>query len=389
MTTIDFYFSPTQLDRNDFAKDTIGYFTSFHNSGGFPDIDGVQIAIFGVNEWRGNAQYKDTNNKDPFLAIRNELYQLFHHQKEISIVDLGNIQPGASLQDTYHAVADVVFELGKKKIVALLLGGSQDITFANYKGYEKLEQTVNLSVIDRLIDMGNDNEPISNANYLSKIILHQPNYLFNFSCVGYQTYFISPEIKKLMSDLFFDTYRLGEMQAKMAHSESVLRNADIISVDVSSIRKSEFQAKLDSEPNGFYGEEICQMMRYAGMSDKLSSIGIYEYSAKDDRDGASAKLAAQMVWCFIDGYCSRKKDYPMGTKETYIKYRIDVENTDHELIFYKSDRSDRWWMDVPYPPQEYLKFERHHLVPCNYEDYQLASQGQIPDLWWQTYQKLN
>ncbi|MFN8133913.1 MAG: hypothetical protein U0Z17_01300 [Bacteroidales bacterium] len=26
-------------------------------------------------------------------------------------------------------------------------------------------------------------------------------------------------------------------------------------------------------PNGFYGEEACQLMRYAGMSDKISSIG--------------------------------------------------------------------------------------------------------------------
>jgi formiminoglutamase len=385
MANIDIYFTPSALAHQHFDADTLGSFTVFHEPDSFPELEGINIALFGVNEWRG----AQTTDKENFDGVRHEFFRLYHHQNQIRIADLGNIQAGATLEDTYHAIADVVFELSKRKIFCLILGGSHDLTFANYKAYEKLEQTVNLAVIDRRIDLGKEEEPMGNQNFLSKIFLHQPNYLFNFSSIGFQTYFVSPETRSLMHELFFDTYRLGEMQHDMTHSEPVLRNADIISVDMSCMRKAEFPAKCDSEPNGFYGEEICQMMRYAGMSDKLSSLGIYEYLSSQDLDGSGAKLIAQMLWCVIDGYCSRKKDYPMGTKETYTKYRVHVENTEHELIFFKSDRSDRWWMDVPYPPQEYLKFERHHLVPCNYEDYQNACQGHIPDLWWQTYQKLN
>jgi arginase family enzyme len=385
MAAIDFYFTPCEMNSTSFEKETLGTMTVFHEPNSFPELEGVKIAVFGINEWRGGG----TKDKENFTAIRHEFYRLFHHHEEVRIADLGTIQGGASVEDTYHAVADVVFELSKRKIFCLILGGSHDLTFANYKAYEKLEQTVNLAIIDRRIDIGQAEDEVTNQNFLSKIILHQPNYLFNFSCLGFQTYFVSPEIKGLMHELYFDTYRLGEIQHTISHSEPVLRNADMVSVDMSCMRKAEFPAKNDSEPNGFYGEEICQMMRYAGMSDKLSSLGIYEYLSSQDLDGSGAKLIAQMLWCAIDGYCSRKKDYPMGTKETYTKYRVHVENTEHELIFYKSDRSDRWWMDVPYPPQEYLKFERHHLVPCNYEDYQNACQGHIPDLWWQTYQKLN
>ncbi len=383
---LDIYFQPLTTLEKSYEKDTLGYFTDFHNETGFPDLEGAQIAVFGVLESRGA---KENNfNAGPDI-IRSSFYQLFHHQKELKMVDLGNINQGAELKDTYYAVADIIQELNKKGIFSIILGGSQDLTYANYLAYEKLEQTVNLAVIDDNIDMGDDAEPISNKNFLSKIILHEPNFLFNYSSIGYQTYFVSPTTKKLTEELFFDIYRLGEIQGNITHSESIIRNADILSVDVGAIRKSEFNGKAQSGPNGFYGEEICQMMRYAGMSDKLSSIGIYEYLPSNDFNHASAMLVSQMLWCVIDGYCSRKKDYPIGTKENYTKYRIHVENTDHELVFFKSDKSDRWWMDVPYPPDQFLKFERHHLVPCNYQDYKDAVEGHIPDLWWKTYQKLN
>jgi formiminoglutamase len=32
--------------------------------------------------------------------------------------------------------------------------------------------------------------------------------------------------------------------------------------------------------------------------------------------------------------------------------------------------------------------ERFHLVPCQYDDYKTAVSGDMPDLWWRTYQKL-
>jgi len=382
---ISIYFAP--LDAPEYPKDKLGYFTSFHDEGGFPELEGADIAIIGVNDSRGCKLGKNYNGAPDI--IRHEIYSLYHHQKEVNIIDLGNINQGARLEDTYHAVAEVVQELNKKNVFTIILGGSQDLTYANYKAYEKLEQTINVAVIDDTIDFGNDAEEISNENFLSKIILHQPNYLFNFSSIGFQTYLVSPETKQLMDDLFFDSYRLGEIQGNVAHSEPPLRNADMLSVDVSSIRNSEFQGKNVAGPNGFYGEQICQMMRYAGMSDKLSSIGFYEYLPDNDLDRSSAKLLGQMIWCVVDGYCNRKNDYPIGLKDTYIKYRIHVENTEHELVFYKSDKSDRWWMDVPYPPNQIMKFERHHLVPCNYEDYKFASEGNMPDLWWKTYQKLN
>jgi hypothetical protein len=46
-------------------------------------------------------------------------------------------------------------------------------------------------------------------------------------------------------------------------------------------------------------------------------------------------------------------------------------------------------MEVPYPPQKGVQFERHHLVPCEATDYESAMKNELPDLWWKTYQKLS
>lgn len=372
---------------SDFKKGTLGYYTDFNTESGFPNLDKVQVAIIGVEEERGAPDNKGCAQSPD--NVRRELYNLYIQSEELKIIDLGNIKAGASKEDTYFAVSDVIQQLIKKNIFVITLGGSQDLTYANYKAYEKLEQTVNLAVIDNQFNLGEAENEISSNEYLNKIILHQPNYLFNASIIGFQTYFVSSIEKKLMEDLYFDIYRLGELQGDIAKAEPIVRNADMISFDVSSIRGADFKANKNATPNGFYAEQICQVLRYAGMSDKLTSIGLYEYNPElDIEDHLSAQLMGQMVWCILDGFLNRKRDFPIGSKKTYTKYRIHVENTEHELVFFKSDLSDRWWMEIPYPPHERVRFERHHLVPCNYQDYLDASQQNIPDLWWKTYQKL-
>jgi formiminoglutamase len=199
--------------------------------------------------------------------------------------------------------------------------------------------------------------------------------------------------------MYFDVYRLGNIQSNLEEAEPIVRSADILSFDISSIRQSDAPACLNSTPNGLYGEEACQIMRYAGMSDKLSSVGIYELNPDFDNRGQTAHLAAQMLWYFIEGYSNRKSDFPVIPGKDYMKYRVAIpqpltssEGSGHELVFYKSLKTDRWWMEVPFNPKgkgDKSKFERHHLVPCSYEDYLLACSEEMPDRWWQAYQKLN
>ncbi|WP_295767880.1 formimidoylglutamase [uncultured Mucilaginibacter sp.] len=393
MSLADF-FSPVDLDK---IKPAQGYRAGQLGSKietyseYFPDLEEKpHLVIFGVQEDR-NA----INNTGCALGpdyVRERLYTLYEGEYNSKIYDLGNIKQGASINDTYFAVKTVVAELVKQDIMAVILGGGQDLTYAQYLAYEEMEQKVDLVVLDSHFDLDEqadmENEDATTSqSYLNKIFLHQPNYLFNYSNLGHQTYFVSPESLRVMDNLFFDVHRLGELMGNINVTEPVIRNANMISFDMGAIRSSDAAANANATPNGFYGEEACQMCRYAGFNDKLSSIGFYEFNPAYDNNGQTALLLAEMVWYFIDGFYNRKKDFPLQPKSQYLVYKTTLKHDEHEIVFVKSKKTDRWWMQVPYPTGGSLN-ERYHLVPCRYEDYTTAITGEMPDLWWRTYQKL-
>jgi formiminoglutamase len=385
---LSIYFQPLSAEiiaLHEPRENTLGAFCEAYLND-FPDWKQSKLAIIGVLEERRSISNKGCS-KAP-NAIRKYLYNLFPSSSQLKLCDLGNIAPGNSVEDTYFALKTVVSELIKNKIIPVILGGGQDLTFANYAAYESLEQTINLLCVDRKFDLGSSEEEFNSDSFLNKIILHEPNFLFNYSNIGYQTYFVDDKEIQLMAKLFFDVHRLGEFKSNIAESEPIVRNTDMLSFDISAIRQSDAPGFAGSSPNGLYGEDACQICRYAGMSDKLSSVGFYELNPDYDVNGQTAHLVAQMVWCFIDGFLHRINDFPFIDEQNFLKYRVIIKNYDHELIFYKSKKSDRWWLDVPYPPAQRIKFERHHLVPCSYSDFQTASNEELPDKWWKTFQKL-
>lgn len=352
----------------------------------FPDYLQTDIALLGIPDDR-NALNNEGCGLAP-NAIRKYLYQLYPGPYPLRIIDLGNLKTGHSVTDTYFALSSVVAELIANNVLPVILGGSQDMTFANYQAYQSLGQIINIVSVDPLFDLGRSEEELTSRSFLSSIILHQPNYLFNFANIGYQTYFIDQDALKLMKNLYFDTYRVGIVRENLEEVEPIVRNADLLSFDISAIRNSDAPANANATPNGFYGEEACQIVRYAGLSDKLTSIGFYEVNPRFDPTGQTAHLVAQMIWYFIDGYYNRAHDFPFRNEEDYLKYRVNISDHKEEIVFYKSKKTDRWWMEIPLQPEQKIKYQRHYLVPCSYKDYQIACENDIPDRWWMVYQKL-
>lgn len=352
----------------------------------FPDWKDADLALIGVSEDR--LSLKNKGCADGCDAMRPYFYRLFPPGGTFKFCDLGNILAGETIEDTQFALKSVVGELLRNEVVPIIVGGSQDLTYANFSAYEQLEQTINVLSVDRIFDLTREQGEFHSEAYLNRIILHEPNFLFNFSNIGFQTYFLSDNERQLMEKLYFDTYRLGHFRDNMAATEPIVRNADLVTFDVSAIRQSDAPGCANAGPNGFYGEEACQISRYAGMSDKLTSFGIYEFNPEFDRRGQTAHLVAQLVWCFVEGFYNRKHDFPFRDETRYVKYNVAIQDFDHELLFYKSKQSDRWWLSVPYPESKRMRFARHHLVPCGYEDYQQACREEVPDLWWKTFQKI-
>ena len=362
---------------NGFSSQQLGSKVVFHTAESFPDLNKIKIAVLGVLENRGDAN--QTQEVD-LAHIRKELYGLFPGNWDASIADLGSILEGNSISDTHFALRKVVSSLIKKKIIPIVIGGSQDLTYALYRAFDELEQMVNLVSIDSKFDFGKESDPVSATSYLTKIIIDEPNNLFNYSNVGYQTYYNSQEEIDLIDKLFFEAYRLGEVSNNIAIAEPVFRDADFVSLDLTSVKSSDSGNFSTFIPNGFSGKEICALSRYAGISDKVSLFGLFNHNNTKQE----SVLMAQIIWYFIEGYHYRSFEYPFGSRENYIKYIIPLEE---ELVFYKSNKTDRWWIEIPFISNSNNKLKKSSLLPCSYEEYLGACNQEIPERWWKAQRK--
>lgn len=346
---------------------------------GLPVLAMASIAIIGVNEAR-NAFEKKAEPLD-LSGVRLELYKLMVGNWNSTIIDLGDVEPGEKVSDTYFVVKEVIAGLIEENIVPIVIGPTQDLTYPCYRAFDGLRNMINLVNVDSRFDFGDHEELISSHSYMSKIITDKPNNLFNFSNIGYQSYFNSQEEIDLMERLFFDAYRLGEVTSDITLVEPILRNAHIVSLDVRAVRASEMGMLNNFSPNGFTGREICAIARYAGISEKLAVFGVFE----SENSNQSFQLVAQIIWYFIEGYNFRVQELPYLNKEAFTKYIVpsDLE----ELVFYKSNLTERWWVEVPSILNSYNKNEMPALLPCTKADYVEATNQNIPERWFKAFKK--
>jgi formiminoglutamase len=358
----------------------------YTEKGLFPDLEGLRIALIGVREERNAVN--NLGCSEGSQHIRKAFYQLFNHWPHLQIADLGDIRAGHTIEDTYFALNQVLGSLIRMKIIPIVIGGSQDLTYALYQAYENIGQLVNIVSVDPLFDLGQEEDEFSAQSYLSRIIMHQPNYLFNYTNLGYQTYYVDRMAVDLMKSLLFDVYRLGFVKSRMEEAEPMVRNADILSFDLSAIRAADAPGNGNAGPNGFTGDEACRIARYAGLSDKMSTFGLFEYNPLLDREGIAAELAAQIIWYFIDGVANRTNDVPSIGNNDFSRYNVRIEGQEEPVVFLRSKTTDRWWIDLSFGRTDRKKYERHHYVPCSKEDYDQAMKDELPDRWWQFFQKL-
>lgn len=385
MQDISLYFESISEELEMLSKEgTLGEKIIKNDASGFPEIKSRSVALIYVPEYRRS----DLVEQKPNDSFRKHLYELFVGDIWTKdIYDLGTIHPGAQIQDTYYALSQVITELVKNQVIPVVIGGGQDLTLACYKGYEPLEQMVNICSVDHSLDIGDPNLDPTSKGYVSHLLMQRPCNLFNFANIGMQR----PKVKKkeieLFDKLYFDFCRLGEYMDDFRKAEPHLRNSDILTIDFGSIKGVESDHTVYSQPNGFTAAQICQLSKYAGISDKLSCLGIFEINPGQN-ENASA-LISEIIWYFIDGVHARMGDFPIGSKIDYKKFIVHLDDFQDDLVFYKSPKSGRWWMEVKYPMNEGSKYERHHLVPCDEQDYQNTLENDVPDLWWKTLQKLS
>lgn len=319
-----------------------------------PELKKTKIALIGI----------DATEAD---KVRESFYKLSFPFQKLEIADLGNIR-----KKDHSFVIPVIEELILSGIFPVLIGKNGESIITQYQAYQSQRQLVNLAIIDEVINYSYDSEKTT----LNQIIDKKESHLFNLSCIGFQTHFVAPKVISTFQEKNYDCIRLGKARSALDQLEPIIRDADLLSFNLASLKQSEAPGVVNASPNGFFSEEACQISRYAGMSEKLSSIGFYGFNNKLDQNQQTSQVVAQLIWYFLDGYYSRKNDFPVSTK-SLVEYVVESKVNGMQIRFWKSSKSGRWWMQIPVKTKR--KFKRHKLVPCSYNDYQLACKEDIPD----------
>lgn len=346
---------------------------------GFPDLGDIDIAVFGVLETRGQGLEAHMD----LSLLRRQLYTLFPGHWKLKIADLGDILPGDSLNDTYEAVKRQQRQLMDAAIIPVVLGGSQDLMYAQYRAYRDAGM-LNLVNIDSKFDIGDPGGALSSDSYVGKMVTEPPFQLNNYANLGYQTYYQSQDEIQLLEKMFFEAYRLGELGSDITKAEPVLRDADLAGIDVNSIG-AVHSFSGNNPPNGLTGREVCALARYAGLSENLTAFGLYHIQDLD-KSPNSYMLVAQILWYFIEGLNQRRDETPFVLQpQNYLTYRVPV--ADEILIFYKSKITSRWWLESAAQKKNDNKIKPVALLSCEKQDYIDACNQIIPERWWKAKQK--
>ncbi len=338
------------------------------------DEEKTKIALFGVKE-------KNNDYDVDFTLIRKEFYQLKKGDWDSILVDFGDIEPGATFEDSCFAFQQVHQNLLKQGFVVLVIGNLPEFTYFQYRSFDGVRNNINLSLVDAKFRLGDDSEMLNSENILSKIISQPPHNLFEYTHFGHQAYYVAQEELNLIEHLNFDVIRLGELMKKIRRVEPFLRESDMLAIDLSAIQASDFFSTSHPIPNGFNAREICALTRYAGSSHTLQSLYLYNYIEKYRLP--DHLLLSQMMWYFIDGQNHQPEKVSFDDEHYFEK--IHVPTVEQDLVFYHNLYTNQWWIEIKRLND--TAEDGIHRVPCHKKDYMQAVRGEVPDRFWKSFKK--
>src|SRR5579862_659788 len=366
-SSLEDFLEPVQvgrhLNKKEFSEGQIGKHIEIYEDD-FPELYDKDIIIIGCGETRG---CNNTYGKTAPDVIREYFYELYYWHKAVKIADAGNIRSGVGLNDTYAALKTVLKELSDHTKTIVIIGGSHDLTLAQYNMYVDKKNVIEAVCVDALINLNIESQERAD-NFLMEMLTSEPNYIRHYNHIGFQSYFVHPHMLETMDKLRFDCYRVGSVKENIDEMEPVIRNSSLFSFDISAIANS-YAPSNELSPNGFNGEEACSLMRFAGLSPNVNTVGIYGYDPSKDRENLTAKQISHMLWYLLDGKSRGRREAALDERESFVEYHTAFAEV--ETTFLQSRKTSRWWMQLP----------DKKFIACSYKDYLLASSNEIPERW--------
>lgn len=376
------YFEPVDFSRFSELENSCGKYSlgrsveAFTSKISVSTLSKTDVVILGVPVDNGKTDAGAALSPD---RVRMQLYRLAALNSKMNIADLGNLKPASGQKATFLALRDVVeyfYELG---VVTVVLGGSQDLTVGICDAF-KNDRYFSLSCIDSVLDIKKGVEIFNSGNYLTRIFKQLP-HLFQFNLIGYQNHLVGDKLLEKAGGVS-GHLRLGKLRNDFSLAEPVMRNSDVLSFDLGALKYSETGGGSQANPNGLRSEEACKLAHYAGISDRLKVFGIFDVLTDNKENLVVAKLASEIIWYFLEGCQTRKKN-GKNIEEHRITYKVEIDELEQPIVFFHESESGRWWFEVSSLSGEKTVFA------CAEEDYRLAAANEIPGRWLGYIQKMD
>ncbi|HUX57727.1 MAG TPA: arginase family protein [Bacteroidales bacterium] len=380
MVDLNDYFNPVSIEGPDFEHLT-GHAVFPHNisihteNTPIKNISKYKVALLGIPDDRNSSNTGSFKGPD---TIRKELYRLAKIPGKSKIIDLGNMKQGVSFNDTIAGLTDILSLLIGENLFPLIIGGSSSLVPAIDMALTQQKINYTIAAVDPRIDYSNERREPDSFNYLNRIINNQKSTFQHYINIGYQTYLNDQQVINRFLKQRSELIRIGDVRKAIYLTEPLFRDSEVAIFDISAVRQSDAPGTMSPSPNGFYGEEICLLSRYAGISDNLKIFGLFDVNPDFDIRFQTAGLAAQILWFFLEGFSQKQYETPVLSNSNsgrFIRYHVRVTDMDDDLIFVKSNLTDRWWMELPADDSPNL------YVACSHEDYLNANRNEIPERW--------
>lgn len=322
------------------------------------EITENSIVLLFVSDFRGAGGEAEVHT---FNSVRKYFYRLSGLDFEIPVADLGNLISGKTLQDSHYVIQEVVSACLYKNAIPVIIGGSNDFAFSLFSALNFHQKNNNYTQISNVVSLSNEGETISEKNFLNRLFSSKNFSIKNFHLLGYQKHLNETDSVKLIKEVEFDILRLSDMMGSTERTEPFFRRADLVTVNCDAVESFSDAFSIHPQVNGLNRREICAYMKEIGLSEKLKSVGIFNYNIESENP-LNHQLLAQMLWYLAEGI-NIQKSHPK--ERNYETFYVMVDDKDY--VFQRDTFTNLWY----FGDDENIE----NCIPCSKEDYENAKRG--------------
>ena len=281
--------------------------------------------------------------------VRRHLYSFRNGLNNSVLYDLGNFH-----SQKPDFILEAIKELLDSRVLPVVIGARRDVALPLIKYFES-------------------RDPENQALYLAESL---PSWLNNLSdppktqFLGIQQHVSYEILEAIAIEHRLPVVRLGTSRDALEDMEPYGRQTSLMVFDLSVMRCSDLGAQVSRSSSGYCTEEACRITRYLGSSSSLQAAVFSGHDPYAIERNASTNTMAQLIWYFISGFNQRIDETP-DSSEKFTRYTLQISQCDFDLTFVRSNRSGRWWVNLPGSPDAYH--------PCAHTDYRAACEDRVTD----------